>query len=368
MSDEKRPARRSGGSGGQGARSLSGRPTGQGRRNERPKQARRPDAAQASIDQPRRAARDVLRAVRERDAYANLVLPGLLRERRLDGRDAALATELAYGAARARGLLDAVIAECAGRPVEEIDGPLLDVLELGAYQLLRTRIAPHAAVATSVDLVRAEAGPGKAGFVNAVLRRVSEKTEDEWVARLAPDAVADPVGHLAFRYAHPKWIAQAFADSLGADAAELKDVLVADDARPGVHLVARPGEISAEELALVTGGEVGPYSPYAVHLDGGDPGLLDAVREGLAGVQDEGSQLVARALTLAPLEGPDTGRWLDLCAAIYPSTCTSRTVASLDSTAGTTGSSSTRRVPAWVRCAGVRRPGGGGNRRTCPAW
>ncbi|GAB2649118.1 transcription antitermination factor NusB [Prescottella soli] len=311
MSDEKRPARRSGGSGRQG-----GRPGGQGRHGDRsrPRQARRPDPAQASIDQPRRAARDVLRAVRERDAYANLVLPGLLRERRLDGRDAALATELAYGAARARGLLDAVIARCAGRPIDEIDGPLLDVLQLGTYQLLRTRIAPHAAVATSVDLVRAEAGSGKAGFVNAVLRRVSEKTEDEWVAELAPDAVADPVGHLAFRYAHPKWIAQAFADSLGVDAGELQDVLIADDARPAVHLVARPGEISAEELALVTGGEVGPYSPYAVHLDGGDPGLLDAVREGLAGVQDEGSQLVARALTLAPLDGPDGGRWLDLCA------------------------------------------------------
>ncbi|MDH6678922.1 16S rRNA (cytosine967-C5)-methyltransferase [Rhodococcus sp. LBL1] len=311
MSDEKRPARRSGGSSRQG-----GRPGGQGRQGDRsrPRQARRPDPAQASIDQPRRAARDVLRAVRERDAYANLVLPGLLRERRLDGRDAALATELAYGAARARGLLDAVIASCAGRPIDEIDGPLLDVLQLGTYQLLRTRIAPHAAVATSVDLVRAEAGSGKAGFVNAVLRRVSEKTEDEWVAELAPDAVADPVGHLAFRYAHPKWIAQAFADSLGVDAGELQDVLIADDARPAVHLVARPGEISAEELALVTGGEVGPYSPYAVHLDGGDPGLLDAVREGLAGVQDEGSQLVARALTLAPLDGPDGGRWLDLCA------------------------------------------------------
>ncbi|MDH6281354.1 RsmB/NOP family class I SAM-dependent RNA methyltransferase [Prescottella agglutinans] len=311
MSDEKRPARRSGGSGRQG-----GRPGGQGRQGDRsrPRQARRPDPAQASIDQPRRAARDVLRAVRERDAYANLVLPGLLRERRLDGRDAALATELAYGAARARGLLDAVIASCAGRPIDEIDGPLLDVLQLGTYQLLRTRIAPHAAVATSVDLVRAEAGSGKAGFVNAVLRRVSEKTEDEWVAELAPDAAADPVGHLAFRYAHPKWIAQAFADSLGVDAGELQDVLIADDARPAVHLVARPGEISAEELALVTGGEVGPYSPYAVHLDGGDPGLLDAVREGLAGVQDEGSQLVARALTLAPLDGPDGGRWLDLCA------------------------------------------------------
>ncbi|MFF0813883.1 RsmB/NOP family class I SAM-dependent RNA methyltransferase [Rhodococcus sp. NPDC003318] len=282
------------------------------RPNTRPRQAKRPDGA--GVDKPRLAARDVLRAVRERDSYANLVLPALLRERGIDGRDAALATELTYGACRAQGLLDAVIAAGAGRPVEEIDGPLLDVLRLGAYQLLRTRIGSHAAVDTSVDLVRTEFGGGRAGFVNAVLRRVAEKSEDEWVARLAPDAGRDPIGHLAFRYAHPVWIAQAFADALGPDAAELEQVLAADDARPAVHLVARPGEISAEELALITGGEVGPYSPYAVHLDGGDPGLLELVREGLAAVQDEGSQLVARALTLAPVTGTDSGRWLDLCA------------------------------------------------------
>ncbi len=268
-----------------------------------------------SRDEPRTVARDVLRAVRERDAYANLVLPGLLRERKLSGRDAALATELAYGTCRAQGLLDAVIAKCAGRPIAEIDGALLDVLRLGAYQLMRTRIGAHAAVATSVDLVRAESGSGKAGFVNAVLRRVSEKTPEQWVAELAPDAKVDPVGNLAFEFAHPTWIAQAFADALGADAGELRDVLAADDSRPAVHLVARPGEISAEELALITSGEIGRYSPYAVYLDGGgDPGLLEPIRDGLAGVQDEGSQLVARALSLAPLEGPDGGRWLDLCA------------------------------------------------------
>lgn len=268
----------------------------------------------ADRDEPRLAARDVLKAVRERDAYANLVLPPLLRERRLSGRDAALATELAYGACRAQGTLDVVIERCAGRPIAEIDGPLLDVLRLGAYQLLRTRIGAHAAVATSVDIVRAEFGSGKAGFVNAVLRRVSEKSADEWVAELAPDALSDPIGHAAFEFAHPVWIAQAFADALGARAAELRDVLAADDTRPLVHLVARPGELTAEELALVTGGEEGRFSPYAVYLDGGDPGSLEPVRDGLAGVQDEGSQLVARALTLAPLAGSDAGRWLDLCA------------------------------------------------------
>lgn len=292
---------------------MNKRPASRSTKGNRPERGNGPSSA-PPVDKARLAARDVLKAVRERDAYANLVLPGLLRDRKLDTRDAALATELAYGASRARGLLDAVIESGSGRAISEIDGGLLDILRLGAYQLLRTRVAPHAAVATSVDLTRAEFGSGKAGFVNAVLRRVSEKTAEQWVDELAPNAAKDPVGHLAFEHAHPKWIAQAFADALGADAAELADILEADDTRPAVHLVARPGEISAEELALVTGGEEGRYSPYAVYLDGGDPGKLDAVRDGLAGVQDEGSQLVARALTLAPLDGPDGGRWLDLCA------------------------------------------------------
>ncbi|MDJ0395542.1 transcription antitermination factor NusB [Rhodococcus sp. G-MC3] len=311
------PRRRTGGGPGKGKSAQGKRPqrspgprSGQG---SRPPRGGGP-ASTPPIDPARLAARDVLKAVRERDAYANLVLPGLLRERKLDTRDAALATELAYGASRARGLLDAVIESGSGRAISDIDGGLLDILRLGAYQLLRTRVAPHAAVATSVDLTRAEFGSGKAGFVNAVLRRVSEKTAAQWVEELAPAAAEDPVGRLAFEHAHPKWIAQAFADALGADAGELAAVLEADDTRPAVHLVARPGEISAEELALVTGGDEGNYSPYAVYLDGGDPGKLDAVRDGLAGVQDEGSQLVARALTLAPLQGPDAGRWLDLCA------------------------------------------------------
>ncbi|MGW4720076.1 transcription antitermination factor NusB [Nocardia sp. NPDC004260] len=295
---------------GRSNRSTGGRPASQTAPRQGAKAAGRPHRRE-SADPPRSVARDVLRAVRERDAYANLVLPALLRERGLSGRDAALATELAYGACRSLGLLDAVIAEGAGRPIEEIDGPLLDVLRLGVYQLLRTRIGAHAAVDTSVALTRAEFGAGKAGFVNAVLRRAGEKTPEQWVDALAP---ADPLGRLAFEYAHPVWIAQAFADALGARAAELRDVLAADDARPLVHLVARPGDITAEELALVTGGEEGRWSPYAVYLDGGDPGKLEPVREGMAAVQDEGSQLVALALTRATLDGPDTGRWLDLCA------------------------------------------------------
>lgn len=279
-----------------------------------PPRRRRGPCRPPATEPARRAALDTLAAVRDRGAYANLVLPALLRERRITGRDAALATELAYGACRAQGLLDAVLAACVDRPLSEVDGDLLDALRLGAYQLLHTRIPPHAAVASTVDLVRGTRGSGSAGFVNAVLRRVCEHDETTWVQRLAPGAAEDPVGNAAVVHPHPRWIAQIFADSLGGGPDELAAALAADDERPLVHLAARPGEISADELAAVSGGELAPYSPYGVHLsEGGDPGELPAVREHLAHVQDEGSQLVALALAGAPLDGPDL-RWLDLCA------------------------------------------------------
>ena len=272
------------------------------------------DQEHTPIDPARQAAVEVLAAVRERDAYANLVLPKMLRDRKITGRDAALATELTYGTSRAVGLLDQIISDVAKRPVEEIDGAVLDVLRLGAYQLLRTRIGAHAAVSTSVDLVRSRAGHGPVGFANAVLRKISQRTEELWVDALAPSISEDLVGHLAFQYAHPRWIAEVFDNALGGSAGALQAALAADDERPSTHLVARPGMITADELAAATGGDVGRYSPYCVYLDSGDPGDIEPVREGLAGVQDEGSQLVARALAIAPLDGDDAGRWLDLCA------------------------------------------------------
>jgi 16S rRNA (cytosine967-C5)-methyltransferase len=267
------------------------------------------------VDPARQAALELLTAVRVRNAYANLALPAILRRYRLHDRDAAFATELGYGTLRAIGLLDAVIEECTDRPLAKIELALLDALRLGAYQLLRTRVQPHAAVDTTVELVRVEAGSRSAGFVNAILRRVGELDEPGWVAKLAPPADEDPVGHAALAHSHPRWIAQAFADALGGTA-ELDAALAADDSRPTVHLLARPGEISAEELAAVTGGTEAPYSPYGVHLPpgSGEIGELDAVAEGLAVVQDEGSQLVALALVRAALDGADGGRWLDLCA------------------------------------------------------
>jgi 16S rRNA (cytosine967-C5)-methyltransferase len=258
------------------------------------------------VDQARWTAYEAVAAVHRDDAYANLVLPRLLRERRVAGRDAAFATELVYGTLRLTGTLDAIVESAAGREMARIDPPVRDVLRLGTYQLLRMRVPAHAAAATSVDLVRA-LRPGAIGFANAVLRRITERDWDAWVAALAPD---DPLEALAFAHAHPAWIVRAFAEVVGDD---LEGLLAADNEPAPVHLCARPGLIDPADLAARAGGTPGRWSPYAVVLPFGAPGDLAAIRDGRAHVQDEGSQVVAAALAEAEIDGSDE-RWLDLCA------------------------------------------------------
>lgn len=296
----------------------SGRPTrptgpGYGRAQDRDARGgRAPRAGRPPSDPARQAAYEAIVAVNRDDAYANLVLHEILRDMRLHGRDAAFATELTYGTLRMMGTLDLIIAQAANREVAKIDAPARDALRLGAYQLLHTRVPPHAAVNSTVDLIRSVA-PGAAGFGNAVMREISDTDLESWLARLAPDYETDPIGNLAVLHNHPEWIIRAFSEALGGDLADTARLLIEDNQPASVHLCARPGRADPVELAEAVGGTPGAFSPYAVYLSGGAPGEFAAVRDGRAHVQDEGSQLVAAALLQAPVEGSDS-RWLDLCA------------------------------------------------------
>src|SRR4051812_27716135 len=274
-----------------------------------PKQGRRrhPATRRRPLDGARLTAYDVLDGVSSRAAYANLLLPQLLRERQLDERDAGFATQLAYGTLRAQGTLDAILTGLVSRRLDELDPRVLDLLRLGAYQLIDLRVPSHAAVDTTVDLTRAIVGTGASGLVNAVLRKVAAGGDrDQWLSTLG---VAGEE-RLALATNHPRWIVDAWRDALGGDG-ELEPALLADDAAPEVHLVAR--RIGRDALVAESGGEAGPWSPFAVRLHGGDPGRLASVRSGVAAVQDEGSQVAALLLTRAPLEGRDEA-WLDMCA------------------------------------------------------
>lgn len=267
-------------------------------------------------DPARLAALEVLRDVRVDDAYANLALPAALRRHSLTGRDAAFATELVAGTLRGRGTYETVLAACIDRPLAKVQHAVLDALLLGVHQLLATRVPAHAAISTTVDLVRSRSGQRAGGFANAVLRRVAAHDLAAWVEQLAPAIGKDRHGHLAVAHSHPRWVVDRLGEALaGVGAgAELPDLLAADNTPPDVVLVARPGRVDRAELP----GEPTRLSPFGTRLAGGDPGAVPQVADGRAGVQDEGSQLVALALARAELDGAELNgadaRWLDLCA------------------------------------------------------
>jgi len=301
-----------------------------------------------SADLARRLALDVLRAVDTSGAYANLKLGRLSRERRLNARDAAFATELVSGTLRMRGAYDAVIDALVNR---SLDPGVRDVLRLGSHQILSMRVPVHAAVATSVSLTKTALGHRPSGLVNAVLRRVAARSLEEWMEVLeAP---------LHVRTSHPEWVVSQLRDALGGDEGELRELLAADNEPPKVTLVARPGLIEREELP----GEPSAVSPYGVVLESGAPGGLAAVREGRAGVQDAGSQLVALAATLPEVGAEDA--WLDMCAgpggkaALLQALGDQRGVRVLANEA-------TGHRAGLVRAAGVRRVVCGDGRQ--PAW
>lgn len=261
---------------------------------------------------PRRIAFDVLHAVSVEDAYANLLLPTRLRGAGLTGADAGFATELCYGTLRRRGLYDAVLARAAGRAVDTIDAPVLDVLRLGTHQLLGMGTPPHAAVDESVRLAIALRLGRAKGFVNAVLRRVSERTEPQW-RELLLTGVDDPLERLAITHAHPRWVVGALASALTAQgrAEELEALLAADNVPARVSLVALPG--LGDTALAEPGAELGAYSPVGLRAPSGDPAADPRVRAGVVRVQDEGSQLAALALSRArPIAAGE--RWLDVCA------------------------------------------------------
>src|SRR5699024_42948 len=142
----------------------------------------------------------------------------------------------------------------------------------------------------SVALTRAVAGQGAAGLVNAVLPRVGERSRSEWEEAAVP---AEPVARRpAALRSHPAWVAKGLRQALvghGAatkeDSDEVRDQLLLAHAGPAPGaLVGRPGLADVEEL-VAAGATAGRWSPVAAELPGGDPGAIDAVREGRAAAQ-----------------------------------------------------------------------------------
>lgn len=264
----------------------------------------------------RRCARELLRVVREDDAYANVIMPALLNEYSLSALDAAFAVELGYGTLRMQGFLDEVLQRNVTRSWDRVQDDVKEFLRVGAYQLLFMRVPDHAAIHTTCEIARRTAGDdSRVGFINAVLRGVSKKSLAQWQSEVRA-SVASAHGTrpshraLAAIHSHPQWIVDALSEALGDDAS-LEALLEADNAAaaPTIAFLGRAGAADADTERLVPG----RWSPRGAVLTSGAPADLGVIVRGEAIVQDEGSQLIVDALASVPVAPPESA-WLDMCA------------------------------------------------------
>ena len=268
-------------------------------------EARRNTFKAPKPDAVRLLAFDLITEVNRNEGYSNLLLPAALSASSLEDRDRNLVTELVYGTLRMQGKHDWILAQISDRPWGEVDAGIVDVARMGVHQIHELRIPDHAAVSATVEVARKRLGESKASFVNALLRSVTRKSLDEWFSPL--DQMQDTVERFSIQYSHPQWIISAYFDSLK-DWQSVEAELATNNIPALPTLVSWPGYSTQDQLVEL-GAEPTVYSKLGARMKG-NPGNLDLIKHRLAGVQDEGSQLVATVFAAAA----HGDSWLDLCA------------------------------------------------------
>jgi 16S rRNA (cytosine967-C5)-methyltransferase len=257
----------------------------------------------------RSLALQALQSLERRRSYSDAALDALLaRHSGLSSRDRGLLLHLVYGVLRWRNRLDAHLERASERPLARVHPKVLDLLRLGAYQLLYLdRVPDRAAIFETVELARSSGVGHTAGFVNAVLRKV---------AALGPELPLpdEPAARLSLLFGCPEWLAEAWLREHGPQGAER--LCRAGSQIPTLMLRIDPGKIGREEAVrelAASGLEAGPaeWAPEGVWVEGaGDPRSLPLVARNAAVVQGQASQLISH------LVAPQPGwRLLDACAA-----------------------------------------------------
>jgi len=251
----------------------------------------------------RQIALELLNRVRASDSYINLLLPKELAKHDISDADRGLVQELSYGVLRWQLQYDAIIDHLT--PGKTLSPGLRAAIQLGLHQLFRMRVPTHAAINETVDLVKGFE-TSAAGLANAVLRNAERAGQEALLATLTEGQ--DELTQLSVEYSHPKWIISGMQSALELDGrkSELRELLAANNQIPIVNLIAVTSAAMAEldELGL----ERGSASPNG-YLATGNP--LQYLSIPGVRVQDQGSQLVALALTAV---ADKTGTWLDMCS------------------------------------------------------
>lgn len=244
------------------------------------------------------------------DLRAGQLLDGAFERRTtsLDPRDRRWVHELVWGTLRIRAHLDALIDARVRGGLSVLDAEVLDLLRLGAYQLLRMDSVPaYAAIGETVELVKRRHGVGASGLANAVLRRLDRERD-----ALGYTPPADTLDALAEAHSHPRWVVGRWAARWGIE--ETAQLLATNNTLApitvrafGITTAALREQLAADEIAA----EPVDIEPDSLRLPAGVAlTSLTAFQQGTLYVQDAAASLVVRYAHV-----PEGCTAADLCAA-----------------------------------------------------
>lgn len=257
---------------------------------------------------PRLAAARALATVLAGKASLGSSLPEVLGK--VEARDRGLTQELAFGTARWQPRLAGLAAKLLQKPFKAADRDVEALLLVGLYQLLYTRIPPHAAIGETVGCVEKLKKPWAKGLLNAVLRSAQRDSE-----ALFTELERDPV----IRFAHPRWLQKALKAHWPQ---HWEAICNANNAHPPMMLRVNRRQVGRDAyLAELNAAGIEAFScefsEDGIRLATAcDVQQLPGFAEGRVSVQDEAAQLAAGLLDLAPGQ-----RVLDACCAPGGKTC-----------------------------------------------
>ena len=258
-------------------------------------------------------------AVTEGRKAAAAILRAVSRGRRLDlafeeaagglaDRDRRWVQEASYGTVRLRGRLDYLLDLHLRSGLPSISPFLLDLLRLGAYQLLHMDgVPPYAAISQTVDQVKRMGGPGAGRLANGVLRSLEREGGD--VSRFPP-LQSDPEAHLSTWGSHPSWMISRWLRRWSPE--EVLQLVEWNNAPPPLYL--RPLTSTLDEARFVLSAQgwesraLGPGVPCLQLDHGTNPARVLETVPGI--MQDPGAALVT-----VYADVPPGGLVGDLCAA-----------------------------------------------------
>lgn len=258
----------------------------------------------------REAALKTLGAFRKNGAWSDAFLNNFIKKEGLPPRDAALASRLCYGVLQNKIHCDYYISAFSSVKLSKIEPLILDILELSVYQLLfLDKIPASAAVDEAVKMAKKHSNPRAAGFVNALLRRLSANSNN------LPPVSGDTLNErLSIKYSHPPALVSRLSEFLGGDS--LEGLLAANNEITPITAQVNTLRTDSEKVLSALSAEGADAKPHPWLADciqisgGGSPEGSGVFSGGLITIQDAAARLAVTAA--APREGQ---RVLDACSA-----------------------------------------------------